>query len=162
MGSSQEEIEAAAKAAQIHDRILSFPNGMIINFNFIGYDTMVGERGLRLSGGERQRIAIARTLLKNPSIILLDEATSALDTQTEVMIQSTLNTVFANRTRIVVAHRLSTIVDADQILVIRDGNIIEQGSHSELLEKQQLYYQMWNRQISESQQRAIRPILAGA
>jgi ABC-type transport system involved in Fe-S cluster assembly fused permease/ATPase subunit len=113
---------------------------------------MVGERGLRLSGGEKQRVAIARTLLKNPSIILLDEATSALDNQTESLIQATLDAVFANRTKIIVAHRLTTVQNADLILVIRDGKIVERGVHSQLLnQKDSLYYSMWNRQVVESQ-----------
>lgn len=113
---------------------------------------MVGERGLRLSGGEKQRIAIARTLLKNPSIILLDEATSALDNQTEGMIQATLDAVFAKRTRIVVAHRLTTIIDADMILVVKDGRIVEKGVHTQLLnQKDSIYYSMWHRQVVENQ-----------
>jgi len=138
----QEEIENAAKEAQIHDRILSFPDG---------YDTEVGERGLRLSGGEKQRVAMARTLLKNPSIILLDEATSALDNTTESLIQKTLDSIFQSRTRLVVAHRLSTIVTADQILVIKSGKIVEQGTHEELLTKQGEYHAMWFREIKEKQ-----------
>ncbi|XP_025047303.1 ATP-binding cassette sub-family B member 6, mitochondrial-like, partial [Alligator sinensis] len=105
-------------AADIHDRILSFPDG---------YDTQVGERGLKLSGGEKQRVAIARTLLKDPGIILLDEATSALDTETERNIQASLAQVCADRTTIVVAHRLSTVVGADQILVLKDGCVVERG-----------------------------------
>jgi ATP-binding cassette, subfamily B, heavy metal transporter len=113
---------------------------------------MVGERGLRLSGGEKQRVAIARTLLKNPSIILLDEATSALDNQTESKIQATLDAVFAKRTKIIVAHRLTTVQNADLILVIRDGKIFESGAHSQLLnQKDSLYYSMWHRQVVESQ-----------
>jgi ATP-binding cassette subfamily B (MDR/TAP) protein 6 len=137
---TDEQIIAAAKKAQIHDRILTFPDG---------YNTKVGERGLRLSGGEKQRVAMARTLLKNPSIILLDEATSALDNQTEQMIQSTLDNIFANRTRIVVAHRLSTVVNADMILVVKDGSIVEMGRHEELLKSKGTYYQIWNRQIEQ-------------
>lgn len=137
---SMDEIIQAAKEAQIHDKIMTFPEG---------YDTKVGERGLRLSGGEKQRVAMARTLLKNPAIILLDEATSSLDNQTETMMQKTLDTIFANRTRIVVAHRLGTIVHSDCILVINKGKIEEQGTHQELLLKGGMYYQMWNRQVQE-------------
>ena len=132
------QVEEAAKAAQIHDRIMSFPDG---------YDTKVGERGLRLSGGEKQRVAVARTILKNPSILLLDEATSALDNQTEKQIQNSLKSIFQNRTSLVVAHRLSTIVDADEILVISQGKIVQRGVHTTLLEdKNGLYYRMWTRQ----------------
>jgi ABC-type transport system involved in Fe-S cluster assembly fused permease/ATPase subunit len=112
----------------------------------------VGERGLRLSGGEKQRVAMARTLLKNPSIILLDEATSALDNQTEQLIQSTLDEIFAHRTRIVVAHRLSTVVNADMILVVKDGHIVEKGRHEQLLAAKGTYHQIWNRQIEQDQE----------
>lgn len=140
MDASEDEIIQAAKDAQIHDRIMTFPNQ---------YETKVGERGLRLSGGEKQRVALARTLLKNPSIILLDEATSALDNQTEALIQETMGQIFANRTRLVVAHRLSTVVDADMILVIKDGSIAEQGTHEELLAMHGAYYNMWNREKEE-------------
>ncbi|XP_077368465.1 ATP-binding cassette sub-family B member 6 [Festucalex cinctus] len=134
---SNQEVEEAAIAGDIHDRIIAFPEG---------YETQVGERGLKLSGGEKQRVAIARTILKAPHIILLDEATSALDTQTERNIQASLAKVCANRTTIVVAHRLSTIIGADQILVISEGRIAEQGRHEELLEKQGLYADMWANQ----------------
>jgi ATP-binding cassette subfamily B (MDR/TAP) protein 6 len=120
------EVESAAKAAQIHDKIQDFPDG---------YATKVGERGLRLSGGEKQRVAIARTLLKNPPIVLLDEATSALDSTTEGQIQAALATMTENRTTLVVAHRLSTIVHADLILCIKDGAIVEQGTHDQLVEQ---------------------------
>ncbi|KAI8908514.1 P-loop containing nucleoside triphosphate hydrolase protein [Gorgonomyces haynaldii] len=138
---TDEQVEQAAKAAQIHDRIMSFPDG---------YDTKVGERGLRLSGGEKQRIAIARTLLKNPSIILLDEATSALDNQTERQIQQQLSQVFKDRTTIVIAHRLSTIVDADEILVLRDGVVVQRGVHRELVTQTNgVYYKMWTRQLEQ-------------
>ncbi|KAG9349027.1 hypothetical protein JZ751_029345 [Albula glossodonta] len=116
-----------------------------------GYDTQVGERGLKLSGGEKQRVAIARTILKAPQIILLDEATSALDTQTERNIQASLAKVCANRTTIVVAHRLSTIIGADQILVLKEGQIAERGRHEDLLAKGGLYSDMWlKQQIQES------------
>ncbi|KAK3604753.1 hypothetical protein CHS0354_017861 [Potamilus streckersoni] len=131
------ELEEAAKAADIHDRILNFPSK---------YDTVVGERGLKLSGGEKQRVAIARTLLKAPAIVLLDEATSALDTKTERNIQSSLARVCENRTTIIVAHRLSTIIHADQIMVLHEGEIIESGKHEELLEKGGAYAEMWLQQ----------------
>lgn len=126
-------------AADIHERILSFRDG---------YDTQVGERGLKLSGGEKQRVAIARTILKSPQIVLLDEATSALDTETERNIQASLAKVCANRTTIVVAHRLSTIISANQILVLKDGQIVERGRHDELLAKEGVYAGMWQKQQS--------------
>ncbi|KAA0722625.1 Sodium/potassium-transporting ATPase subunit alpha-1 [Triplophysa tibetana] len=131
------EVEEAAIAADIHDKIMTFPEG---------YETQVGERGLKLSGGEKQRVAIARTILKAPQIILLDEATSALDTQTERNIQASLGKVCANRTSIVVAHRLSTIIGADLILVLSDGQIAERGGHEELLAKGGMYSDMWMKQ----------------
>jgi ATP-binding cassette subfamily B protein len=121
---TQEEIERAAKAANIHDVIVSFPNG---------YDTIVGERGYRLSGGEKQRIAIARVLLKDPPVLILDEATSAMDTNSERIVQTTLDAASANRTTIAIAHRLSTVVNADVILVLDKGRIVERGTHAELL-----------------------------
>ena len=136
------EIEDAAKAAKIHDFILSLPDG---------YDTTVGERGLKLSGGEKQRVGIARTLLKNPPILLLDEATSALDTQTERDIQDSLREMGQGRTVITIAHRLSTIVDADMIVVLEDGVIVERGSHDELLSHHGRYYKMWNRQQADEE-----------
>ncbi len=135
---SQEEIEQAAKMAQISDFIESLPNG---------YDTPVGERGLKLSGGEKQRVAIARTILKAPPILILDEATSALDTQTEREIQSALDAVSKGRTALVIAHRLSTVVNADEIIVLKNGQIAERGKHKELLAQKGLYAQMWNRQL---------------
>ncbi|XP_007520645.1 ATP-binding cassette sub-family B member 6 isoform X1 [Erinaceus europaeus] len=131
------EVEAAAKAAGIHEAILAFPEG---------YETQVGERGLKLSGGEKQRVAIARTILKAPDIILLDEATSALDTSNERAIQASLAKVCANRTTIVVAHRLSTVVNADQILVVKDGCIVERGRHEALLSRGGVYAEMWQLQ----------------
>lgn len=134
---SDQEVEEAAIAADIHDKILAFPEG---------YESQVGERGLKLSGGEKQRVAIARTILKAPQIILLDEATSALDTQTERNIQASLAKVCANRTTVVVAHRLSTIIGADQILVVSEGLIAERGRHDELLAKGGLYAEMWTNQ----------------
>uniref|UniRef100_A0A674PKV8 ATP binding cassette subfamily B member 6 (LAN blood group) n=1 Tax=Takifugu rubripes TaxID=31033 RepID=A0A674PKV8_TAKRU len=137
ISASREEVERAAVAADIHSRILELPQG---------YDTDVGERGLKLSGGEKQRVAIARTILKEPRIILLDEATSSLDTQTEQNIQASLTEVCSNRTTIVVAHRLSTIIGADQILVIHNGAIAERGRHEELLVQGGLYAAMWTKQ----------------
>ncbi|XP_040004610.1 ATP-binding cassette sub-family B member 6, mitochondrial [Xiphias gladius] len=134
---TSQEVERAAMAADIHTRILELPQG---------YDTEVGERGLKLSGGEKQRVAIARTILKEPQIILLDEATSALDTQTERNIQASLAKVCTNRTTIVVAHRLSTIIGADQILVVHNGQIAERGRHEELLVQGGLYAAMWMKQ----------------
>jgi ATP-binding cassette, subfamily B, vacuolar membrane transporter HMT1/ACLQ len=137
------EVFDAARAAQIHDRIIEFPDG---------YSSRVGERGLRLSGGERQRVAIARTILKNPKIIMLDEATSALDTTTERQIQTALNELSKNRTTIVIAHRLSTITSADLILCVHQGKIVEAGTHDELIamaERGQggVYWAMWQKQI---------------
>ena len=134
---SQDEVEAAAKAACIHDFISSLPDG---------YSTQVGERGLKLSGGEKQRVAIARTILKNPPILVFDEATSALDTESEQAIQAQLKEIAKNRTTLVIAHRLSTIVDAQQILVLDHGRIIERGTHAELLEAGNAYALMWARQ----------------
>jgi len=130
-------IEDAARAAQIHDFIDGLPDG---------YDTMVGERGLKLSGGEKQRVAIARMVLKDPPILILDEATSALDTLTEQQIQTALRALTAGRTTLMIAHRLSTVVDADQILVIEQGKVIEQGHHQELLAREGSYADMWARQ----------------
>jgi ATP-binding cassette subfamily B protein len=142
-GAGQAEIEAAAKGAAIHDFILSLPDG---------YDAMVGERGLKLSGGEKQRVAIARTLLKDPPILILDEATSALDSRTEAAIQETLGSIAQRRTSIVIAHRLSTVVDADQIVVLDAGRVAERGTHAQLLRKGGLYAEMWNRQQTEREQ----------
>ena len=134
------EIEQAAKAAQIHDFVQSLPNG---------YDTMVGERGLKLSGGEKQRVGIARSLLKNPPILLLDEATSALDTQTEHEIQESLIQMGQGRTVMIIAHRLSTVVHADRIVVLEQGQIVEFGSHDELLAQEGRYSHLWHLQLSE-------------
>ncbi|KAI0696736.1 hypothetical protein BC835DRAFT_1405891 [Cytidiella melzeri] len=136
---TQEEIDAAARAAQMHERIATFPDG---------YDTKVGERGIRLSGGEKQRVAIARTLLKNPPILLLDEATSALDTSTEKDIQNALQHLVEGRSSLSIAHRLSTIKSADVILVLKDGQIVEQGNHQELLAKGGMFASMWADQVS--------------
>ncbi|MDA5094359.1 ABC transporter ATP-binding protein/permease [Aliiroseovarius sp. KMU-50] len=137
---SREEVEAAAKAAKIHDFVKSLPEG---------YETAVGERGLKLSGGEKQRVGIARTLLKNPPVLLLDEATSALDTQTERDIQDSLREMGEGRTVITIAHRLSTIADADQIIVLEQGEVVEQGRHDDLLAQNGRYAAMWSRQASE-------------
>lgn len=134
---SDEEVEAAAKLAQIHDFVMALPGG---------YDTIVGERGLKLSGGEKQRVSIARTILKGPPILVLDEATSALDTHTEREIQSALGQVSRDRTTLVIAHRLSTVVDADEIIVLEAGRIAERGRHDELLAAGGVYSSMWNRQ----------------
>ena len=135
IGASIEESENAAKLAGIHEKILDFPEK---------YKTIVGERGLKLSGGEKQRIAIARTLLRSPNLMILDEATSSLDTATEKNIQNALSEVCKNRTCVIVAHRLSTIQEADNIIVLRDGEIVEQGSHDQLLALGEEYYSMWN------------------
>ena len=138
------EVEEAARAARIHGFIESTPKG---------YATMVGERGLKLSGGEKQRVAIARTLLKNPPIMIFDEATSALDSANERAIQAELKGVAQNKTTLVIAHRLSTVVDAHEILVMEAGRIIERGTHSELLARGGRYAEMWALQQQSSGER---------
>jgi ATP-binding cassette subfamily B protein len=137
----QEEVHAAARAAHIHDFVAALPDG---------YRTQVGERGLKLSGGEKQRVAIARTILKNPPILVLDEATSALDTRTERAIQGELEAIARGRSTLIVAHRLSTIVNADQILVLADGAIVERGRHADLLAAGGRYAAMWQAQQEHS------------
>lgn len=136
-GATKSEIVAAAKAAQIHEYIMSLPNG---------YDTIVGERGVKLSGGQRQRIAIARVFLKNPSLLILDEATSALDLENERYIQEALQNLAADRTTIIIAHRLSTITHVDKIIYMENGEIKEMGSHEELINKQSYYYHLYRMQ----------------
>ena len=140
-GATHEEVEQAARAARIHDFIVSTPTG---------YQTMVGERGLKLSGGEKQRVAIARTLLKNPPVVIFDEATSALDSANERAIQSELRTAAQNKTTLVIAHRLSTVVDAHEILVMDAGRIVERGHHAELLAANGRYADMWAMQQQAS------------
>ncbi|MBL0924180.1 MAG: ABC transporter ATP-binding protein/permease [Sphingomonadaceae bacterium] len=145
-GASQAEIEDAARGASIHGFIASLPEQ---------YEARVGERGLKLSGGEKQRVAIARTLLKNPPILILDEATSALDSRTESEIQATLDRISERRTTIIIAHRLSTVVDADRIMVLDAGRVAEQGTHAQLLRKGGLYAEMWARQQSEGEEETV-------
>jgi ATP-binding cassette subfamily B protein len=147
-GAGQDEVERAARGAAIDRFIAALPNG---------YEAMVGERGLKLSGGEKQRVAIARTLLKDPPILILDEATSALDSRTEEAIQATLDGVVRNRTTIVIAHRLSTIVGADQIVVLDDGRVAERGTHGELLAEGGLYAELWVRQAAERELAEVAP-----
>ena len=138
-----DKVRKASELASLDQFISSLPDG---------YDTRVGERGLKLSGGEKQRVAIARAILKNPSIFLFDEATSALDSHTEKQIQSSLNEISQERTTLIIAHRLSTIVSCDEILVLVKGEIVERGTHTQLLAKKGVYFDMWERQASESPQ----------
>ncbi|WP_348693634.1 ABC transporter ATP-binding protein/permease [Duganella fentianensis] len=147
-GATHEQIVAAARAASIHDFVESLPDG---------YATMVGERGLKLSGGEKQRVAIARTLLKNPAILIFDEATSALDSKAEQAIQQQLKEIARNRTTMVIAHRLSTVADAEQILVLDHGRIVERGTHQSLLAANGLYAQMWQRQQASAEENPASP-----
>jgi len=144
-GATQEQIEHAARLAQVHDFVLRLPEG---------YDTRVGERGLKLSGGEKQRVAIARTILKDPRILVLDEATSALDTRTEQEIQSALRAVARHRTSITIAHRLSTVVEADQIIVLDHGLVVERGTHAALLAQGGVYARMWAMQAEQQEEAA--------
>jgi ATP-binding cassette, subfamily B, heavy metal transporter len=145
-GATHEEIIATARLAQIHDFVASLPEG---------YDTPVGERGLKLSGGEKQRVAIARAILKNPRILIFDEATSALDSKSEKLIQAELAQISADRTTLTIAHRLSTIVDADQILVLERGHIVERGTHAELVVRAGAYARMWALQLQERAESAV-------
>ncbi len=142
LDASEEEVIEAAKRANIHDYIMSLENG---------YDTVIGERGVRLSGGQKQRLSIARVFLKNPPILILDEATSALDNTTEILIQRALDELCKGRTTLVVAHRLSTIKNADEIAVISDGEVVEQGTHVELIEKQGIYQDLYNLQFRDEE-----------
>jgi ATP-binding cassette subfamily B protein len=137
---ADEEIEDAARTARVHDLIASLPDG---------YDTIVGERGYRFSGGEKQRMAIARTVLRNPPVLILDEATSSLDTQTEAAVQAALEALAEGRTTITIAHRLSTVRDADQIVVLDAGAIVERGTHEQLLELGGFYSNWVTRDIAE-------------
>ncbi len=143
LDATEEEIVEAAKRANIHDYIMSLPDG---------YDTKIGERGVRLSGGQKQRLSIARVFLKNPPILILDEATSALDNTTEILIQNALDELCVGRTTLVVAHRLSTIKNADEIAVVDDGRIIEQGSHDELMKKGGMYSRLYQLQFREEEE----------
>jgi ATP-binding cassette subfamily B protein len=143
---SPEEVIEAAKAAHIHEFIESLPDR---------YESRVGERGLKLSGGEKQRVAIARAILKNPGILIFDEATSALDSETEQGIQAELDRIARGRTTLVIAHRLSTVMDADRIIVLDQGRIVERGTHRELLEQDGAYAQMWSLQLQEEAEHAV-------
>ena len=150
---SDADVEAAARSVHIHDFILTLPDG---------YDTEVGERGLKLSGGEKQRVAIARALLKNPAVLIFDEATSALDSASEQAIQDELDRIAVGRTTLVIAHRLSTVMDADEILVLDQGRVLERGSHADLLAKDGHYARMWRLQQQEDLAPAASPANAGA
>ena len=145
---SREEVEAAARLAQLDRFVATLPDG---------FDTRVGERGLKLSGGEKQRVAIARVILKRPKILIFDEATSALDSRTEQGIQASLRELAQGHTSLVIAHRLSTITDADEILVLDGGRIVERGDHPALLRQQGLYASMWARQQAAGRDTDRRP-----
>ena len=138
---TQDELIAAARTANAHDFIMAFPDG---------YETKIGEKGVNLSGGQRQRIAIARAVLKDPRILILDEATSALDNESELLVQDALERLMEDRTTVVIAHRLSTIQKADRILVLDKGRIVEEGPHSQLLERRGLYYHLYTLRLVES------------
>jgi subfamily B ATP-binding cassette protein MsbA len=140
LDATRDEIVEAAKLANAHDFIVSQPNG---------YDTMLGERGVNLSGGQAQRVALSRAFLKDPGILILDEATSALDSETENLIKESLNRLMTNRTTFMIAHRLSTVVKADKIIVLQKGEIVEIGSHSQLLSQQGLYSQLYRSQYAD-------------
>jgi ATP-binding cassette, subfamily B, bacterial len=135
------DIEDACRAAQIHDMITALPDG---------YDTVVGERGYRMSGGEKQRISIARVLLKDPAVVILDEATAHLDSESEVAVQAALRTTLAGRTSLVIAHRLSTIIGADLILVVDGGRIVQRGTHTELVDAEGLYAELYRTQFART------------
>ena len=139
-GASDAEVERAARAANAHDFIEAFPDG---------YETVVGERGVKLSGGQRQRVAIARALLKDPRILILDEATSSLDSESEALVQDALETLMRGRTVFVIAHRLSTVRNADRIIVLADGRAVQQGTHGQLLAQGGLYEALYRRQFQE-------------
>jgi ATP-binding cassette subfamily B protein len=147
----EDEVIEAARLARLHDLVTRLPDG---------YATKVGERGLKLSGGEKQRVAIARALLKQPAIMLFDEATSALDSRTEKEIQKSLSEVSADRTTLMIAHRLSTVIDADEILVLEDGRVVERGRHGELLVKGGVYSAMWARQQQAAEEEEARQMVA--
>ena len=144
---SEEEIIAAAQAAAIHDVILSFPDG---------YHTLVGEKGVTLSGGQKQRVAIARTLLKNPRILILDDSTSSVDTETEAEIRQALTNLMKDRTTFIIAHRIQSVMDADQILVMEGGHIVQHGTHAELLEAGGIYRQIYDIQARIEDELEIR------
>ena len=152
LDATEEEIIEAAKRANIHDYIMTLPDG---------YDTQIGERGVKLSGGQKQRLSIARVFLKNPAILILDEATSALDNTTEILIQSALDELCKGRTTLVVAHRLSTVKNADEIVVIANGNIKEQGNHEELLKLDGIYSKLYNLQFRNSDTKFLSQELEG-
>jgi len=139
-GASDDETETAARAAEAHEFIQNLPDG---------YDTTVGERGVKLSGGQRQRVAIARAILRDPDILVLDEATSDVDTETEMLIQRSLNRLTADRTTFVIAHRLSTVKDADEIIVLDEGTVVERGTHDDLIADDGLYAHLWGVQAGE-------------